>query len=135
MSPTPPLSESQIYPLIGEEGFTRLTAAFYRLVAADAVLGPMYRAALAASGETMGDAEQKLRGFLVYRFGGPDTYVQTRGHPRLRARHMPFRIDLPAADRWMQLMESALAQSAIPVEAVALLRPYFRSTADMMVNS
>jgi len=83
----------------------------------------------------MGDAEQKLRGFLVYRFGGPDTYVQTRGHPRLRARHMPFRIDLPAADRWMQLMESALAQSAIPVEAVALLRPYFRSTADMMVNS
>lgn len=135
MPPTPPLSESQIYPLIGEDGFARLTAAFYRLVAADAVLGPMYRAAVAASGESMAEAEHKLRGFLIYRFGGPDSYIQTRGHPRLRARHMPFRIDTSAADRWMQLMESAMAQAAIPIEAVALLRPYFRSTADMMVNS
>ncbi len=131
----PPTSESQIYSILGEDGFARLTAAFYRSVANDAVLGPMYRAAVTASGETMDNAEHKLRGFLIYRFGGPDTYIQTRGHPRLRARHMPFRIDPTAADRWMELMESAMAEAAIPIEAAAVLRPYFRSTADMMVNS
>lgn len=135
MSPTPAFSESQVYLALGEGGFSRLTAAFYRLVAGDAVLGPMYRAAVASSGETLADAEAKLCGFLTYRFGGPDSYVQTRGHPRLRARHAPFRIDAPAADRWVLLMESAMAEAAVPIEAAALLRPYFRSTADMMVNS
>lgn len=129
------IQESQIYEMIGAEGFARLTAAFYRLVAVDAVLGPMYRAAVAASGESMAEAEHKLRGFLVYRFGGPDDYIKARGHPRLRARHMPFRIDPAAADRWMAMMESAMAEAAIPIEVATVLRPYFRSTADMMVNS
>src|SRR6476659_8139676 len=81
------LLDTQVFSLIGEEGFARLVAAFYRRVPADDVLGPLYPPA------DLAGAERRLRDFLVMRFGGPDRYAQTRGHPRLRMRHGRFLID------------------------------------------
>ncbi len=76
-----------IYAQIGEEGFARLVTAFYKQVPADDILGPMYPA------DDLPGAEERLRDFLVGRFGGPQRYIESRGHPRLRMRHMPFKLD------------------------------------------
>jgi hemoglobin len=127
--------EDRVHATIGEDGFDRLASAFYALAERDEVLGPMYRAALAAHpGQTMEDARVRLRDFLVQRFGGPGRYSQARGHPRLRMRHMPFAIDAPAAERWIALMERAMGEAGIDEGVKATLRPYFRSTAMFMVN-
>src|SRR4051812_47798858 len=85
--PTMAISDGDVFGLIGEEGFRRLVAAFYRRVPADPVLGRMYPP------DDLDAAEQRLAGFLIQRFGGPDAYSQARGHPRLRMRHAPFTID------------------------------------------
>ena len=122
------MTESDIFAVIGEAGFTRLVRAFYAQVPDDDILGPMY-----AQGDLAG-AEERLRDFLVFRFGGPARYVERRGHPRLRARHAPFRIGPGARDRWVALMERALDQAALPPEAGALLRAFFRDTATFLIN-
>src|SRR5260221_2004751 len=80
------MNESEVYGAIGEEGFAQLIAAFYRHVPRDAILGPLYPP------EDLEGAEQRLRDFLVGRFGGPPRYVEQRGHTRLRMRHAPFPI-------------------------------------------
>ncbi len=79
-------------------------------------------------------AEVRLRDFLVGRFGGPQRYIEQRGHPRLRARHAPFAIDQGARDRWIELMTRALDETALPAEADAVLRAFFHSTATFMIN-
>jgi hemoglobin len=79
-------------------------------------------------------AEQRLRDFLIYRFGGPQRYIEQRGHPRLRARHMPFRINQAARDRWMQLMGKALTDCAIPPEAEQYLRTFLEQMSSFMIN-
>jgi len=81
------MPELEIYSMIGAEGFARLVAAFYRQVPQDDLLGPIYPAS------DLPGAEQRLRDFLIGRFGGPQTYIEQRGHPRLRARHSPFAIN------------------------------------------
>ena len=125
---SPPLDEGQVYARIGEEGFSRLVRAFYAQVPADDVLGPMYPA------EDMTGAEERLRDFLVGRFGGPARYMERRGHPRLRMRHMPFAVDMAARNRWVQLMDRALVEAALPDDAVAVLQPFFHHMASYMVN-
>jgi hemoglobin len=75
-----------------------------------------------------------LRDFLIYRFGGPPSYIEQRGHPRLRARHAMFLIDPAARDRWMQLMGNALAKAALPPEAEQGLRNFLEATATSMIN-
>jgi hemoglobin len=110
------MQEVEVYSVIGEEGFTRLVAAFYRLVPQDDLLGPMYPA------QDLSGAEQRLRDFLIGRFGGPQTYIEQRGHPRLRARHSPFAINQTIRDRWMRLMENALAEASLPSKAEEVLR-------------
>jgi hemoglobin len=80
------------------------------------------------------NAEQRLRDFLIYRFGGPQNYIEERGHPRLRARHLPFRIDQAARDRWMQLMSKALTSAGLPAEAEQLLRGFFEHMSTFMIN-
>ena len=120
--------EQSVYPQIGEEGFARLVRAFYAQVPNDAILGPMYPVA------DLSGAEQRLRDFLVGRFGGPMRYVEARGHPRLRQRHAPFVIDQAARDRWMALMTRALDETALPAESDAVLRAFFASTATFMIN-
>ncbi len=122
------ISESQIFSTIGQAGFTRLVAAFYRRVRTDDLLAPMYPR------DELDAAEERLRGFLIQRFGGPFTYSETRGHPRLRMRHAPFKIDVAARHRWIELMEAAMAEVQLPEEVVAILRPYFQTTATQMIN-
>jgi hemoglobin len=129
-----PLSEEEIYARLGEEGFTRIVRAFYARVPHDSVLGPMYERSLAGRTSSMAEAEERLRDFLIGRFGGPNRYVQQHGHPRLRQRHVRFVIDSSGAERWIQVMESAMADAAIDEDIRETLRPYFRTTAMHMVN-
>jgi hemoglobin len=105
------VEEADVYQAIGEGGFTRLVAAFYRQIPGDDILGPMYPA------KDLTLAEVRLRQFLMFRFGGSMEYVERRGHPRLRMRHAPFVIDQRARDRWMELMRRAMAEAAIPEDA------------------
>ena len=123
-----PLEEAQVYAAIGEDGFARLVAAFYRQVPGDDVLGPMYPPAELAG------AEARLRDFLVGRFGGPARYIETRGHPRLRMRHAPFTITPAARDRWLQLMTRALDEVQLAPGADRVLRAFFADVSTMMIN-
>jgi hemoglobin len=122
------MQEQEIYAAIGHEGFTRLIAAFYRQIPEDTILGPMYK------GRDLKAAEARLRDFLIYRFGGPDSYIQERGHPRLRMRHGPFAIDEAARNRWMELMRKALAEAQFAPEVEEALIPYLDNTATFMIN-
>lgn len=123
------ISEGDVYQQIGEDGFARLVRAFYTQVPADDILGPMYPP------EDMGGAEERLRDFLVGRFGGPPRYMEQRGHPRLRMRHGPFKLDQLARDRWVQLMDRALAEARLPAESDQLLREFFHHTATFLMNA
>ena len=129
------LLDTSLYAALGEEGFARLVRAFYARVETDDILGPMYRQSTARTGETLADAELRLREFLIQRFGGPHRYSAARGHPRLRARHIPFVIDKAGADRWVALMDEAMMEARIPPDAAATMRPFFRQVADFMVNT
>lgn len=122
------MEEYNVYSVIGEEGFERLIAAFYKQIPQDEILGPMY------AGRNLADAEQRLRDFLVVRFGGPSRYLEQRGHPRLRMRHAPFPVDQRARDRWIQLMQNALDQAQLPSEAGQVLRSFFAATATFLIN-
>jgi hemoglobin len=122
------VEEHEVYAAIGNEGFERLIAAFYKQIPQDDILGPMYR------GRDLAGAEERLRGFLIYRFGGPQTYIEERGHPRLRMRHVPFVIDRAARDRWMRLMRTAFQETNLPPEPAAILLRFFESTATAMIN-
>ena len=79
-------------------------------------------------------AEQRLRDFLIFRTGGPPRYIEQRGHPRLRMRHNPFAIDQRARDRWVELMDAALAEADLPQAATEALREFFHDTATFMIN-
>ena len=122
------MTEEEVYDVVGDQGFDRLVGAFYAQVPADPILGPMYPA------DDLAGAEQRLRDFLIGRFGGPPRYVEQRGHPRLRMRHAPFAIDTAARDRWVTLMDRALEQAQLPAEATALLQEFFHGTATFMIN-
>jgi hemoglobin len=122
------VEEHEVFGAIGEDGFTRLIAAFYRQIPTDDILGPMYR------GRDLAAAEKRLRDFLIYRFGGPQLYIEERGHPRLRMRHVPFAIDRTARDRWMTLMTAAIEQTNLPAPAALVLAAFFDSSATAMIN-
>jgi hemoglobin len=121
-------TEADIYGRIGEEGFAHLIRAFYSQVPDDPILGAMY-----PKGDLAG-AEERLRDFLIGRFGGPPRYIEQRGHPRLRMRHMPFAIDQAARDRWVLLMDRALDSAALPEDVTSVLREFFHGTATFMIN-
>ena len=113
----------------GDRFFTDLVAEFYRRVAADDLLRPMY------PDEDLGPAERRLRLFLEQYWGGPTTYSDERGHPRLRQRHMPFVIGPEERDRWLSHMYAALETQHLPEEDEAQLWSYLVSAAFAMVNS
>jgi hemoglobin len=123
------VTEGDVYGLIGEDGFARLVGAFYAQVPGDDILGAMYPR------HDLDGAEQRLRDFLVGRFGGPPRYIAQRGHPRLRQRHHPFRLDQRARDRWVQLMDRALDETQLPGEVDSILRSFFHQTATFLMNS
>lgn len=114
---------------LGESGFADLVAAFYRRVRTDDLLGPLYPP------EDWEGAESRLRDFLVYRFGGSPKYIEERGHPRLRMRHLPFRIGAAERDRWMTLMLAAMAEVKVPEPCHRELAGFFAQTADFMRNA
>jgi len=122
------LEETDIYAVVGEDGFHRLIAAFYRQVPTDDILGPMY-----PPGDLAG-AEERLRDFLVGRFGGPLRYIERRGHPQLRRRHLPFAVTTGARERWMRLMTQALEEVGFPSDVDRLLREFFHGVSAMMIN-
>ncbi len=122
------VEEHEVFAAIGDDGFTRLIGAFYRHIPADDILGPMYQ------GRDLAAAEKRLRDFLIYRFGGPQQYIEERGHPRLRMRHAPFAINQAARDRWMLLMTKALEEANLPAQAAQVLAAFFDSTATFIVN-
>ena len=120
------IDDSAVFAEIGEDGFTRLVAAFYRQIPTDDILGPMYPP------DDLSGAEQRLRDFLIGRFGGPSRYIEQRGHPRLRMRHAPFRIDDRGRLRWLQLMDRAFQDAQLPPASEAKLRAFFQSVASML---
>jgi hemoglobin len=122
------MTEEQVYAAIGDEGFMRLVRAFYAQVPGDEVLGAMYPP------HDLAGAEQRLRDFLIGRFGGPPRYIEQRGHPRLRMRHAPLAIDAAARNRWVMLMDRALDETRLSEEVTSLLREFFHATATFMIN-
>ena len=123
-----PMTGQSIYGIIGEDGFERLVAAFYRQVRSDDILAPMYPK------EDFAGAERRLRDFLVGRFGGPARYVEERGHPQLRMRHARFPVGAAARDRWLALMVRALDETNFPPAVDAELRQFFAAVAQMLLN-
>jgi hemoglobin len=122
---------STLYDAVGgEPTFRRLVGRFYELVAADReILRPLYPEADLAA------AEERFRMFLIQYWGGPTTYTDLRGHPRLRMRHAPFAIGPKQRDAWMTAMRTAVDDTAIAEPHRTQLLTYFTSTADHMVNS
>ena len=113
----------------GHETFVRLVAAFYRGVAADAELRSMYPE------EDLGPAEDRLRLFLEQYWGGPTTYSQERGHPRLRMRHAAFHVNPAARDLWLSHMRAAVDELQLSPLHEATLWDYLQRAAHAMVNT
>src|SRR3954464_3949848 len=113
----------------GEETFRRLVHRFYEGVADDPLLRPLY------PDEELGPAEDRLRMFLVQYWGGPTTYSQERGHPRLRMRHAPFVIGEAERDAWLRHMGDAVRSLELPQEQQTKLWDYLGYAAHSMVNS
>jgi hemoglobin len=112
----------------GEETFTRLVRSFYRKVAADPQLRPVYPS------KNLGHAEENLRLFLMQYWGGPRTYDERRGHPRLRMRHARFSIGEPERDAWLRNMRAALDELDLDPAHGAQLWEYLVMAAHSLVN-
>jgi hemoglobin len=113
----------------GEEMFTRLVRRFYEEVAADPVLLAVY-----PTPQDLGAAEENLRLFLMQYWGGPTTYNELRGHPRLRMRHVRFYIGETERDLWLKHMRTALDELALPEALDAQLWNYLVMAAHSLVN-
>ena len=123
-------SPQQFYAEVGgSETFRAIVGRFYQLVAEDEVLRPLYPE------EDLGPAENRLRMFLEQYWGGPRTYSDQRGHPRLRMRHAPFRITPIERDAWLRCMRVAVDEADLDDEHRAQLWRYLEMAAASMVNS
>ncbi|MCK1798649.1 globin [Streptomyces sp. XM4193] len=113
----------------GEETFRRLVRVFYEGVAEDPLLRPMYPE------EDLGPAEERLALFLMQYWGGPRTYSDERGHPRLRMRHAPFTVDQAAHDAWLRHMRAAVDSLELAPELEQQLWNYMVYAARSMINA
>ena len=120
---------SSVCAAIGEAGIGRVVAAFYRQIPNDDLLGPLYPP------HDLAEAETRLREFLIFRFGGPDYYLHHRGHPRLRMRHAPFPISQSVRDRWVALMDRALAEAELPAATAAIMQAFLHHIATFLLNT
>ena len=114
----------------GEARVQALTERFYDLMD----LEPAYSTLRAAHGHDLGSARQKLFWFLCGWLGGPQHYIERFGHPRLRARHLPFKIGLAERDQWVACMDQAMQETGVPADLCAQLHESFFKTADFMRN-
>lgn len=116
----------------GEAFFVRVVDRFYKGVETDPILRPMYR-------EELAEANDHLRWFLIQFWGGPRTYDEERGHPRLRMRHVPFVIGIAERDAWLHHMLGALRTTAreegLSPDDEAEMTAYFESTATGLMNA
>ena len=113
----------------GSATFDRLTAEFYRGVAEDPLLKPMYPE------EDLGPAERRLNMFLQQYWGGPDTYQQERGHPRLRMRHAPYKVGPKAKAAWLKHMRNAVDSLELSPADEGELWDYLERAATAMLNT
>lgn len=113
----------------GHETFVTLVDRFYGGVAQDPVLRPMY------PDQDLGPAAERLRMFLEQYWGGPTTYSEQRGHPRLRMRHAPFVVGPDARDRWLRHMRAAVESLELPPAQHSVLWDYLERAAHSMLNS
>jgi hemoglobin len=122
-------NQTSFYAAVGgEETFRRLVHAFYRGVADDPVLRPVYPA------KDLGPAEEHLRLFLMQYWGGPGTYSEQRGHPRLRMRHARFAIGEAERDAWLRHMRTALDELGLDETLDNQLWDYLVMAAHSLVN-
>jgi hemoglobin len=125
----PAQPEITFYEAIGgHQTFEQLVHRFYQGVATDPVLRALY------PDEDLGPAEERLRMFLEQYWGGPRTYSDRRGHPRLRMRHAPFAVTPTARDRWLTHMRAAVDTLDLPEEYDKVLWDYLEMAAHSMVN-
>lgn len=122
------MDEAVIYTILGEAGFTKMVSAFYKRIKTDDLIGPMYPE------EDLEGAEERLRDFLLFRFGNDPRYQEKRGHPRLRMRHAPFAIGEAEAVRWLELMDEAMDETNVPKSIQMDLRTFFTMVAHNMKN-
>ena len=113
----------------GADFFRALVRRFYEGVADDPLLRPLYPEA------DLGPAEDRLRMFLEQYWGGPKTYSDERGHPRLRMRHAPYRIGPAERDAWLRHMHDALLGLTLDLEMRATLWSYLQYAAESMINT
>jgi hemoglobin len=113
----------------GRPTFEKLVRAFYGGVASDELLWPLYPQ------DDLEGAIQRLTGFLEQYWGGPGTYSEERGHPRLRMRHQPFKVNPAARDRWLFHMRAALDTLELPPLQDGMLWGYLERAAFAMVNT
>jgi len=114
----------------GDKFFDALTRRFYDAVDSDPVLRPLYP----EDHEGLEAARRHLRDFLIQFWGGPSTYSDERGHPRLRMRHAPFTIGQAERDRWVQLMTAAVRAGGLgPLDEQQMLS-YFSGAATQLIN-
>ncbi len=113
----------------GHQTFVTIVRGFYQRVAVDPILRPLYPEA------DLGPAEDRFRMFLEQYWGGPRTYSDQRGHPRLRMRHFPFTIGLTERDAWLTAMRASLDDVALPADHDDRLWTYLVAAADSMINS
>ncbi|WP_354642637.1 globin [Kitasatospora camelliae] len=124
------LPEETFFEAVGGEAtFRKLVHRFYQGVAQDELLRPMYPE------EDLGPAEERFALFLIQYWGGPRTYSEQRGHPRLRMRHAPFAVDRAAHDAWLGHMRTALDELGLPAEAERQLWDYLTYAAASMINT
>lgn len=122
-------AESFFDQIGGHETFEKLVRAFYQGIETDPVLRPMY------PDDDMEGAIWRLRSFLEQYWGGPHTYSEQRGHPRLRMRHAPFKVNPEARDRWLSHMSHAVDQLGLAELDRAVLWDYLERAAHSMVNT
>ena len=113
----------------GEETFRRIVARFYAEVATDPLLRPMYPE------EDLGPAEDRFRMFLMQYWGGPHDYSDQRGHPRLRMRHMPFKVGPLERDAWLRCMRIAVDEAGLDEAHRKQLWDYLEMAANSLMNS
>ncbi len=124
------MTDATLYEAVGGMPFfVALVDGFYARVAADPVLIALY-----PNQVDLAPARERLTLFLAQYWGGPTTYSDARGHPRLRMRHAPFRIGTVERDHWLKAMDNALDELAPAVEVRARLDAYFVMAADAMRN-
>ncbi|MDO9380689.1 MAG: globin [Nocardioidaceae bacterium] len=129
MSDTQPEGQTFYEAIGGHDTIALIVHRFYEGVATDDVLRPLYPEA------DLGPAEDRFRGFLEQYWGGPTTYSQERGHPRLRMRHAPFAVTPTARDRWLVHFRAGLDAAALPADLDRQFWEYVTHAATFMVNT